>query len=180
MNVAGLQKNFRVLFGLGCMLLVLLPVAKPARSDQTLTALPTRQAAPAFSLQDLHGSLHRLLDYRGKLVIVNFWASWCSPCRKELPSMNRAWKQLQRDGVAMLAINVGEDQQAIQAFKKDFPIDFTVLLDGKGTTSRHWQVTGLPTTLVLDTQGRIVYRVLGSREWDDRELIQRLRALSGS
>ena len=94
--------------------------------------------------------------------------------------MNRAWKELQQHDIAMLAINVGEDQQAVQAFKKDFPIDFTVLLDGKGTTSQDWQVTGLPTTFVLDAQGRIVYRVPGSREWDDQELMRRLRALSGS
>lgn len=180
MSKTGRQKNIRVLFGLGCLLLVFILVAKPAHPDQTLTPLQSRQPAPAFLLPDMNGRSHRLLDYRGKVVIVNFWASWCTPCRKELPSMNRAWEELKQNDVAMLAINVGEDHQAVQAFKKDFPIDFIVLLDSKGTTSQHWQVTGLPTTYVLDAQGRAVYRLLGSREWDDQELIRRLRALSGS
>ena len=94
--------------------------------------------------------------------------------------MNRAWKALQGDGIAMLAINVAEDQQAVAAFNKDFPIDFPVLLDAQGNTSRRWQVSGLPTTFVVDTQGRIAYRIAGSREWDHQELMQRLRALSGS
>ncbi|MBT3054365.1 MAG: TlpA family protein disulfide reductase [Candidatus Thiodiazotropha sp. (ex Codakia orbicularis)] len=132
---------------------------------------------PTFRLHDLEGRNHQLLDYRGRVLIVNFWASWCVPCRRELPSMNRAWTALRPKGIAMLAINLGDDAEAVKEFLYDFPIDFPVLLDHRGRISQRWQVRGLPTTLVLNQRGEIVYRAVGEREWDDAVLLHQLQTL---
>jgi len=135
--------------------------------------------APAFALPDLAERPHRLADYRGRVVIVNFWASWCAPCRRELPSMNRAWATLQPQGVVMLGVNLDEEPAAVRGFLQDFPIAFPVLIDRDARLSERWRVKGLPTTFVLDPRGEIVYRVTGEREWDDPHLLRQVLALQG-
>jgi peroxiredoxin len=136
--------------------------------------------APPFYLQDLDGKFYGLSQFRGSVLVVNFWASWCAPCRDELPSMNRAWNILKQEGISMLAINVGEDPQAVSAFNKDYPIDFNLLLDRNGGISQQWQVRGLPTTFIVNAKGEIVYRIIGKREWDAPALLQQLRDLKPS
>ncbi|MFP4610778.1 MAG: TlpA family protein disulfide reductase [Thiohalophilus sp.] len=130
--------------------------------------------APAFTLKDMDGETHDLKDYRGHVVVVNFWATWCPPCREEMPSMERAWEQLQEHDIAMLAINVGEDEDTIFTFTADYPVSFPILQDRDSAVINEWPVKGLPTTFVLDKQGRIVSRVIGGREWDAPELIDML------
>ena len=83
--------------------------------EDSLTPMEDRPPAPDFELRDLHGEVHRLADYREKVLIVNFWATWCPPCRKEMPSMQRAWELVRGEGIAMLAINVGEDEETISS-----------------------------------------------------------------
>lgn len=148
-----------------------------AQAQQSLTALKNPSAAPPLILRDMDGVKHDIRDYRGRPVIINFWATWCPPCRRELPSMNRAWKKLKEEGIVMLAVDVGEDEDTIFTFMADYPIDFSVLLDSEGKVSEAWPVRGLPTTFVLDGQGRLVYRAIGGREWDDDALLNKVRAL---
>ena len=148
-----------------------------AEGDQSLHPVEPPQPAPDFSLPDVDGELHHITDYLGKPVIVNFWATWCPPCREEMPSMNRAWHAVRDEGIAMLAINVGEDEDTVFTFTADYPVDFTLLLDESGVVVEEWGVLGLPTTLVVDPQGRIVYRAVGGRAWDDPVLLDRVRAL---
>ena len=149
----------------------LLAAASLAAADQALYRLPKPQPAPPLALPDMDGKLHKLSDYRGKPVIVNFWATWCPPCRREMPSMNRAWQKLKDQGVVMLAVNVGEDEDTIFAFTGDYPVDFPILLDKDGKAIHDWPVRGLPTTFVIDPEGRIVYRAVGGREWDEPEIM---------
>jgi peroxiredoxin len=148
-----------------------------AAPKQSLTPIMSRPLAPEFKMLDMDDVSHKLSEYKGKPVIVNFWATWCPPCRAELPSMNRAWKKVKDEGIEMLAINVGEDEDSIFIFTGEYPIDFTVLLDESGAEIRHWPIKGLPTTFVLDPEGRIVYQAIGSREWDDDALLDKVRAL---
>ena len=155
-------------------------LASAALAEQTLTPIPGNMAAPEFSLQDTHGKLHRLSDYRGKPVIINFWTTWCPPCREELPSMNRAWHKIKDEGIAMLAINMGEGEDTIFIFSADYPTDFPVLMDQSGEVIEQWPVKGLPTTFVIAPDGTIAYRAIGSREWDARELLDTVRALKES
>ena len=142
-----------------------------------LTALPDKPVAPEFELKDADGNLHRLSDYRGKVIIVNFWATWCPPCRAEMPSMQRAWEQLREEDIMMLAIDVGEDEDAIFEFTASYPVEFPLLLDTESSVSEAWKVKGLPTTFVVDQWGRKIYRAIGGREWDAPELLKKVRAL---
>lgn len=91
--------------------------------------------------------------------------------------MNRAWARLQKAGVMMLAVNVGESEDVIFPFMADYPIEFPVLLDQDGEIINRWPVRGLPTTFVIDPAGRLVYQAIGGREWDDPELLDLVRAL---
>lgn len=143
------------------------------------TAAPLRKA-PQFTLQDPDRQVHRLADFSGKVVVVNFWASWCVPCRQELPSMNRASRALPGESVVWLAVNVGEDREAVEAFRNDYPIAFTVLLDTDGRVSQDWSVTGMPTTFVINPQGEIEHQIVGKREWDDATHLRLLRQLIDS
>ncbi len=142
-----------------------------------LTPLPDKAPAPEFVLSDLDGRIHRLSDYQGKVIIINFWATWCPPCREEMPSMQRAWEQLREEGIEMLAINVGEDEDAVFQFTANYPVEFPLLLDQDSSVTGAWPVRGLPTTFVVDPGGRLVYRAIGGREWDDADLLTRIRAL---
>lgn len=136
------------------------------------------QSASTFKLPILDTQQYKKLeDYQGKALIVNFWASWCPPCRAELPSMNRAWQKVKDKNIEMLAVNVGEDLNAVQAFLKDYPIDFQVLHDETGDMMSQWKIKGLPATFVLNPKGEVVYKILGEREWDDEALLAQVEAL---
>ncbi|TDY02822.1 TlpA family protein disulfide reductase [Thiohalophilus thiocyanatoxydans] len=153
--------------------LVLLVTSAPLAAERP-PLINDPAPAPSFTLEDMDGKTYKLEDYKGQVVVVNFWASWCPPCREEMPSMERAWKQLQEEDIAMLAINVGEDADTIFTFTADYPVSFPLPMDQDSTVINEWPIQGLPTTFVLDKQGRIVYRVVGGREWDDPELIDML------
>ncbi|MGB5473509.1 MAG: TlpA disulfide reductase family protein [Gammaproteobacteria bacterium] len=159
------------------VLLLLSLLALPAQAGQLLTPVPGKVPAPDFTLQDTEGRSHRLSDYRGKTVIINFWTTWCPPCREEIPSMNRAWQSLKDDGVVMLAINMGEDEDTIFVFTADYPADFPLLLDRGGEVIAQWPVKGLPTTYVIAPDGTIAFRAIGGREWDEAGFMEQIRSL---
>lgn len=142
-----------------------------------LNQLSGKSTAPDFELIDLSDKIHTLEDYKGKVVVVNFWATWCPPCLKEIPSMNRAWKILKEEGVEMLAINVGEEDIDVASFEEKYPVDFQVLLDPNSESLYTWNLKGLPTTYILNTDGTVAYSATGPREWDDQRIIDKIIAL---
>lgn len=150
-----------------------------AQGPQTLSPLTEPVAAPEFTLTDLERKTHRLSSYRGKVVMVNFWATWCPPCRKELPSMERLWQTLKNEDFILLAVNVGEEDDLILPFifSTGTELTFPILLDKPGEIIKAWPVKGLPTTFVIDRRGRIVYRAVGGREMDDPQIVETLRTL---
>ena len=158
---------------------MLLQVARADSTPQTMTAVPDKPAAPDFALKDADGRLHRLSESRGKVVMVNFWATWCPPCRREMPSMQRAWEKLQGGNFEMYAVNVGEDEDTIFGFTFSTGVELTfpILLDRDAHVIKAWPVVALPTSFVIDPQGRIVYRAVGGREWDDPQLLRQIRKL---
>ncbi|HHH12749.1 MAG TPA: TlpA family protein disulfide reductase [Thiolapillus brandeum] len=162
------------------LVLLFLLATAPAlavKPGKGMTEVPDRPQAPDFTLRDLDGNEHRLADYRGKVLIVNFWATWCPPCRAEMPSMERAWQKTKDKDVVLIAINVGEDEDTIFQFTADYPVTFPLLLDENSEVVGPWGVRGLPTTYVVDPDGRIVYRAIGGREWDDPALLEKVLEL---
>lgn len=146
--------------------------------DQVLHPVKDTPLAAPFELKDIDGKLHKLSDYRGKVVVLNFWATWCPPCRFEMPSMEHAKTLTAKDNIVFLGINVGEDEDTIFTFTADYPLTFPLLMDVNSEIIQSYPVVGLPTTYVIDTTGRIVYQAIGTREWDDHSILQQLKALA--
>jgi peroxiredoxin len=160
------------------LLLVVCKTLIAETRNQTLPELTEPFYAPNFSLQGEEGKTYRLKDYRGKVVILNFWATWCPPCREEMPSMERAWKKVKDDNdIAILAINVGEDADTIFEFMGHYPVTFPLLMDIDGNVVKQYPVRGLPTTYIIDPAGTVTHRAVGSREWDAPVLLQQLKDL---
>lgn len=109
--------------------------------------------------------------------MVNFWATWCEPCREELPSLERLRAHFASAPFLVLAVNVGEVEARVREFLKESPVKFPVLLDRDSAAQNDWEVRGLPTTFVLDPQGRIRYSFVGERDWSDDEVKSAVRAL---
>jgi thiol-disulfide isomerase/thioredoxin len=134
-------------------------------------------ATPPLALRDLQGKEHKLADYHGKVVVLNFWATWCDPCREEMPSMQRLQDKLAGRPFAILAVDYGEGAPRINDFLKKVPVRFTVLLDRDTSAATAWRVKVLPTTLVLDPELRIRYSVVGDLEWDSPAVEGAIRKL---
>lgn len=142
-----------------------------------LQQVPGQPVAPAFSLRDIDGATRTLGEFKNRVVVANFWATWCPPCRAEIPSMQRAWQKLEPLGVQMLALHVGGDADQIWAFLAEFNVTFPVLIDSAGSVSRAWETIGLPTTYVVDGAGRKALRAIGERAWDDDAIIAQIMEL---
>lgn len=151
--------------------------AMAAEAGTQLSQLPDTPVAPAFELTGADDEVYRLADFKGKPLIVNFWATWCPPCRAEMPSMQRAWEQIEAEGIGLIAINVGEDAETVQTFLEQVPVSFPLPLDTDSKVSQRWPLRGLPTTFVLAPDGRLIYKATGEREWDDPALLDQVRAL---
>jgi thiol-disulfide isomerase/thioredoxin len=150
----------------------------PAMSH-SLTQLKPAPAAADFRLPDLDGKPHQLSDYRGKVVLVNFWATWCPPCRREMPSMERLAQRLKDQPFVILAINQQEDAERVFEFSGQLvpPPGFPILFDPDSKVAHAWKVQGLPASFIVDQQGRVAYRAMGGREFDHPEIEQAIRAL---
>ncbi len=140
-----------------------------------MTAAAGTPAAPPLALPDIDGKVVDLASYRGRLVLVNFWATWCPPCRREFPSLSRLQKLFKPSELAVLAVNVGEDAETVFSFAGASEV--TILLDRDSAAMRRWPVKGLPTTFVVDRRGRLALRAVGGREFDDPAIVRQLRAL---
>jgi peroxiredoxin len=121
--------------------------------------------APPLVLQDLEGRTHRLEDYRGKVVLINFWATWCDPCRAEMPALNKLRASLAGHPFAVLAVNLAESEGRVRRFMEQVPLDFPVLLDRDSGVAKAWKARVLPVSFVVDTEGRIRYSALGEIDW---------------
>ncbi|MCP5141879.1 MAG: TlpA family protein disulfide reductase [Chromatiales bacterium] len=150
------------------------PAAPPTRTLRPHTGDPL---PPPLSLVDLDGRERSLADHRGKVVLVNFWASWCPPCVHEMPSMARLQTRLGNEEFAILAVNLGEPRDAIQAFLTEHPVNFPVLLDENQRMPRSWRVFAYPTSYLLDRQGRIRHAVAGGLEWDEPDILATIQTL---
>ena len=161
------------------MLALCLLGAGGANAAGGLEVLQARPAAPKLVLADVYGVTHRLADLRGSVVLINFWATWCPPCRQEMPGLQRAWEQLEGSDFRILAVATGQDSAAIAQFYRSMPapLTFTLLPDPDNTGWRSWPFHGLPATFIVDKSGHVVDLVEGAREWDSPAMLAFLRQL---
>jgi thiol-disulfide isomerase/thioredoxin len=139
---------------------------------------PWTDPTPALELKDLEGKTHKLDAYRGKVVILNFWATWCEPCREEMPSLNRLRKSLEGQPVVMFAVNYGENEPRISQFLAKVPVEFPVLLDSSSNVGRAWKVRLMPTTYIIGTDGRVKYGYAGERNWAEESIRAKIIAFA--
>ncbi|MDY0136188.1 MAG: TlpA disulfide reductase family protein [Thiomicrospira sp.] len=130
-----------------------------------------------LNLQNLNGQTVSLNDYQGKVVLLNFWASWCPPCLHEMPSMTRLKTQLKTQPFDILAVNLAEQPQDFAAFLSANPVNFPVLLDPKGQAIKDWRIMAYPTTYLIDKKGQIRYALFGGTEWDQPQHLNLINQL---
>jgi thiol-disulfide isomerase/thioredoxin len=155
--------------------LLLLLVILPAQA-QELKPWPG-VITPALSLADLEGKPHKLADYRGKVVLVNFWATWCVPCREEMPSIERLRASLDGRPFAVLAVNLAEPESRIRKFLEAVPVSFPVLLDKNAQAAKAWQARVLPATFIVGPDGVVRYQYFGELDWSKPEVRETILAL---
>jgi peroxiredoxin len=142
--------------------------------DTTLRPFQGNRSPLALELTNAKGKKISFADYKGKVTLVNFWATWCRPCVEEIPSLNRLRKRMQGKPFQLISVDYAEDRDTIEAFMQDVNVDFPVLLDTDGTVSAKWGVVVFPSTFVIDPDGKIVYGVKGGIHWDTEEVIKLL------
>ncbi|MEE8074244.1 MAG: TlpA disulfide reductase family protein [Candidatus Binatia bacterium] len=133
--------------------------------------------APDFTLKDIKGNQVALKDFKGRIVFLNFWATWCPPCRVEMPSMERLYQQLRGKGLVMLAVDMQESENLVKAFINDFKLSFPALLDRDGDISFLYGVRGLPTTYIIDHEGQIIGKAVGPRDWASQDALKLFQSL---
>ena len=134
--------------------------------------------APAFRLMDLGGAVHSLPDYQGKVVFLNFWATWCGPCKVEMPAMEALYQTFRSQGLEILAVSVDQQGAAVtRPFKEAMGLSFPILHDSTYQVGLTYGARTLPMTYVIDRQGIIRQRVFGARDWNGQEARQLMREL---
>ena len=147
----------------------------PAEELQEYTEQKT---TPPLELKDMHGQPHTLADYRGRVVLVNFWAGWCYPCLQEIPELIRLAQILENKPFTILAVNVAEEKKlAGYGFVKKMDEHMVILLDTDSKAFERWKGIGLPSTFVIDTAGVIRYEAYGPVNWDRHDVVSAFEAL---
>ena len=133
--------------------------------------------AQNFLLPDLNGNQVSLADQHGKIVFLNFWATWCPPCRAEMPSMEKLYTKFKGNDFTILAVNLGESEGQVKAFKESFKLNFPILLDADSSIGMIYGAISVPTTYLIDRNGYIIGGALGARDWASEEAFELINSL---
>ena len=179
------NRQWWVVAGFGVLLAGLLAAGWTVRDRFLPVEVGT--AAPDFAARDMQGRPVSLEDLRGEVVLLNIWATWCGPCREEMPSIQRLHDRLGPRGLKVVAVSVdgasateraaGDPRELVASFARDMGLDFTLWLDPTGRVQRTYRTTGVPESFLIDRDGTIVKKVIGATEWDSDanvELVERL------
>lgn len=134
--------------------------------------------APRFTLRNLKGNYESLGTYHGQVIVLNFWATWCAPCRVEMPSFEKLYRRYRSEGMTVLAVAI--DKKAIpqiKSFVDEHNLSFPVLLDSRGEVERLYPSMTVPFTYVIDRKGRVVARVDGAKNWESKETFEAIEYL---
>lgn len=165
-----------IVLGLGVFLQGRSVLAAPVESLVKAAGLiPSAKPEPAvdFQLSNLDGDQVRLSEQRGKVVFLNFWATWCPPCLREMPEMEQLFQSFRQRPFVMWAVAMQEDREQVAPFFKKHRLHLMALLDVDGEVSAQYRIMGLPTTYIIDCSGHTVGRAVGPRQWND-ETVRRL------
>mgnify|MGYP001416811365 CR=1 FL=1 len=157
------------IFAIG-LLIVSFTINPIQANDMLMDPMPSAQPAPAFNLVGMDGKTHTLDDLKGKFVLVNFWATWCNPCKVEMPLLEKLHQTLKSDKFTVLGLHVGPGPENIEEFKKLMPMSFPIYVDME--LEVNWGVPGLPTTFLLNPDGKLIYRAVGKREFASESMIK--------
>jgi len=130
-----------------------------------------------FILPDLYGNQVSLADFRGKIVFLNFWASWCLPCRAEMPSMEKLYNKFKNSDFTILAVNLGESKDQVKAFKESYSVNFPILLDADSSVGSIYGAISIPTSYLIDRDGYMIGGALGPRDWASKEAFELINFL---
>lgn len=167
----------RIVFSLLFLLGTIAQAATPL-SDLSVVPEVARQSAPDFNLENLRGGDTGLVDYKGKVVLLNFWATWCMPCREEMPSMEALWQKYKEQDFVIVAISIDEgSKKRVETFIEIFDLSFPVLLDPESKVNDLYKVSNMPTSFLIDRNGKIISRIVGSDDWASEEAIQLMEKL---
>ena len=154
-------------------------IAGTQRQPHNLTKLKTPFLSPTLQLKDIDGNTIDISKLNGKIIVLNFWASWCKACLKEMASLQRLHLKTANRDIAVIAVNIGEDIDTITSFFNsiDDKPTFPVVIGNNTDIATKWQVKGLPTTYIINANGLITYKAIGSREFDHPELMRKIVTL---
>jgi peroxiredoxin len=130
-----------------------------------------------FELEDLEGKKVKLSSLKGKVVFLNFWATWCPPCREEMPSMQKLHLELEGEGLEILAVDLQEDRKTVANFLQENGLTFKALLDRSGRVGSMYGARSIPTTYIIDKKGFVIAGVIGSRDWYTPEMVDFFKGL---
>jgi peroxiredoxin len=133
--------------------------------------------APSFQLDSMAGKKLNLSDLRGKVVLLNFWASWCGPCRKEMPILEQMYRQYQSKGVTLVGVNVEPSSDDAVKWLKSTPVTFPILFDRDSSVSKLYQVQGMPNTVIVDRKGKVRYIHRGYKPGEESDYLDQIRSL---
>ena len=148
-----------------------------AAAAQTQIKPWTATTTPPLALKDVEGRRVDLAGLRGRVVVVNFWATWCAPCKDELPSLQRLREKMTGKPVEVLTVNYGEMAERVRPFVEKEGLTLPVLLDTQKDAGREWRVGGLPMTFIVDAKGRARYSAFGELDWSTGEALRRVEKL---
>ena len=159
-------------------ILILLQTKDYFYQPSTVPRLTKGRPAPNFSLPGLDGQMVNLTDYKGKVVLLNVWATWCPPCVEEMPSMEKLYQELKGAGFEILAVSIDETgAEDVRPFMKKHKLSFPSLTDPKGTIKSIYKTTGVPESFVIDKDGTLLEIVIGPRDWAAPEVVRYFRNL---
>jgi peroxiredoxin len=148
-----------------------------SRKPLGLEILKARIAAPDFDLKDAAGRPLSLKELRAKVVFINFWATWCPPCIEEMPAMEKLHKELEKDGLVVLAVNFQEGPSRVREFLTKHDFTFTALLDQDGKVAERYQAWALPVSVIISKRGEMAAKAMGARDWASQESLRFFREL---